>query len=912
MKTRKRNFSYLGLSLVLMLATVQVQGANGSLPAVSESQSRIGNAKGSLIKGTLVTTYDGTKQEQDWYAVTLAQASTVGWVVFTHGSWFHDGGWFDASQGKPQVQVQAVKDGPWTTVGELADYPATTATDNKRFPNYSRFACTLATPVTALAVRVIGRAACGDVSARTMSSSAGLAVYASPIDGGVNALPPHRSYTGKPSIVFDLKKLEAKLKIAHEHIQGPSNQSSDAIKTWLADMKQWREVRLAEMNYSGAEYDRPELKWCQSAFVQPQMMVEDRYFFDVETGKYTVDRYLDDLEKRYGGIDAVLVWAIYPNIGIDNSNQFDQFRALPGGIPALKQMVADFHRRNVKVLFAVMPWWEKGSRDEGVSLPVAIARDMKAIGADGVNGDTMSGMPIDYRKASDESGNILAFQPEGGVKPGEAELPWINMTWGYWRDGEYGIGLKKWLAAPGKGIPIVSKYKWLESRHMVNICDRWEHDRNWDIQHAFFNGTGYESWESIWCIWNGITPRDGEALRRTATIMRAYWELLISKDWEPHTPTLQKGIYASRFPGEQQTIWTLINRNTYPVDGQQLRVPFSPGVRYFDLWHGVELKPVQNGQEVVLSFELEENGFGSVLAVNGAPDQKLNTLLATMNKLAAKRLADFSGEWKFLPQKQVPIAATKPVKVAPVGMTRIPAGSFEFQVEGVMVEGWNMVGVDVQYPWETSPRRYHRQPVTLKSFFIDTYPVTNEQFKKFVDTAKYHPRDDYNFLRDWTDNTYPEGWGNKPVTWVSLEDARAYAAWAGKRLPHETEWQYAAQGTDGRLYPWGNTMNAEAIPPACTNKVLRGPTDVDAFPKGASPFGVMDMVGNVWQWTDEYHDDHSRGGILRGGSYFKPQGSVWYFPNKLELNTHGKLLLMAPSKDRAGTLGFRCVVDAAE
>ena len=68
--------------------------------------------------------------------------------------------------------------------------------------------------------------------------------------------------------------------------------------------------------------------------------------------------------------------------------------------------------------------------------------------------------------------------------------------------------------------------------------------------------------------------------------------------------------------------------------------------------------------------------------------------------------------------------------------------------------------------------------------------------------------DDLNFLRDWKNGAYPEGWANKPVTWVSLEDARAYAAWAGKRLPHEWEWQYAAQGDDGRIYPWGNTWEA--------------------------------------------------------------------------------------------------------
>jgi gamma-glutamyl hercynylcysteine S-oxide synthase len=144
---------------------------------------------------------------------------------------------------------------------------------------------------------------------------------------------------------------------------------------------------------------------------------------------------------------------------------------------------------------------------------------------------------------------------------------------------------------------------------------------------------------------------------------------------------------------------------------------------------------------------------------------------------------------------------------------------------------------------------------------------------------------------------------------VSLEDARAYAAWASKRLPHEWEWQYAAQGTDGRLYPWGNEWESEAVPPPDKGRTLTPPPNVATYPKGASPFGVLDLVGTVWQWTDEYVDDHTRAAILRGGSYYQPQGSLWYFPQAYRLNEHGKYLLMGPSIDRSGAVGFRCAVD---
>src|SRR5207248_4212112 len=85
----------------------------------------------------------------------------------------------------------------------------------------------------------------------------------------------------------------------------------------------------------------------------------------------------------------------------------------------------------------------------------------------------------------------------------------------------------------------------------------------------------------------------------------------------------------------------------------------------------------------------------------------------------------------------------------------------------------------------------------------------------------------------------------RPVTWVSIEDARAYATWVGKRLPHEWEWQYAAQGTDGRIYPWGNQWDAAAVAEPDKNRTMRGPDPVDAHSNGASPFGVMDLVGNM-------------------------------------------------------------------
>ncbi|HEY1160352.1 MAG TPA: SUMF1/EgtB/PvdO family nonheme iron enzyme, partial [Terracidiphilus sp.] len=606
-----------------------------------------------------------------------------------------------------------------------------------------------------------------------------------------------------------------------------------AHERWLRDIQHWRAERRIRVAYDPSRYSLPALQWTQSSFIQPQLMVHDRYFYDPVAGRYTVDRYLDDLEKRYGGIDAVLVWSTYPNMGVDDRNQLEMVASMPGGIEGVRQMVAGFHRRGVRVLFPMM-MWDEGTHQPDQPWPDAIAALMKQIDADGVNGDTQDGVPLGFSLAAEKIAHPLAFQPE--ESPSDEALSWNAMNW-----GQYNFPF----------IPMVDRYKWLETRHMVNISDRWNPDKTDDLQFAFFNGVGWESWENVWGIWIGITPRDAEATRRVAAIERGVASFLVSLDWEPLYPTHNYGVYASRWPLGQDTVWTIVNRTGYDIGGPQMDLPLTPGMRYYDLYHGTELKPEINGQTTVLSFNIEANGYGAILATPGEPGDAIKTLMRGMAEMTKKRLVDFSHQPTILHQSIVEIPSTAPAAEAPAGMVKIPGGQFDFKVRGTEIEGSASPGVDVQYPWEDSPRRFHEKVMQVHPFFIDKFPVTNAQFKQFLDATHYAPSDTINFLRDWKNGGFPQGWDNRPVTWVSLDDARAYARWAGKRLPHEWEWQLAAQGTEGLLFPWGNLWQPAYVPTPDWGRSMRGPNSVDAHPLGASPYGVMDMVGNIWQWTDE-------------------------------------------------------------
>lgn len=142
----------------------------------------------------------------------------------------------------------------------------------------------------------------------------------------------------------------------------------------------------------------------------------------------------------------------------------------------------------------------------------------------------------------------------------------------------------------------------------------------------------------------------------------------------------------------------------------------------------------------------------------------------------------------------------------------------------------------------TGAQNRPQHTVTLPAYKIDKYLVTYAQYARFVVAKNYRPPS------DWEQGRIPIGREMQPVTMVSWYDAHNYCAWANKRLPTEAEWEKAARGTDGRRWPWGNRMDTSRLN---TYYTVGSATDVTKYPSGASPYGAMDMAGNVFQWMND-------------------------------------------------------------
>jgi len=175
-------------------------------------------------------------------------------------------------------------------------------------------------------------------------------------------------------------------------------------------------------------------------------------------------------------------------------------------------------------------------------------------------------------------------------------------------------------------------------------------------------------------------------------------------------------------------------------------------------------------------------------------------------------------------------------------------------------------------------------------YYIDQAPVTNAEYKAFVD-ATSHKEPSH-----WRKGTYPEGKADHPVVEVNWSSASAYAEWAGKRLPSHEEWEKAARGTDGRIWPWGDEWSIKNA-----NVFSGDTTPIGHYsPNGDSPYGCQDMAGNVWEWIGGGTPSQLRA-PLRGGDWLDG-------PDEAQTS----YIRMHTPHRKNPFVGFRCVSDSAE
>jgi len=221
-------------------------------------------------------------------------------------------------------------------------------------------------------------------------------------------------------------------------------------------------------------------------------------------------------------------------------------------------------------------------------------------------------------------------------------------------------------------------------------------------------------------------------------------------------------------------------------------------------------------------------------------------------------------------------------------LINIPGGEFLMGTSHEDVKHLQLKESDWAYEWYDNDLFATEQPqhlVKLNSFQIAQFPVTNEEYYVFVWAVGYP------LPKGWQGFSYPPQEGNHPVTGVSKKDAEAYIVWLNSkvgtklRLPTEAEWEMAARGRDGRIFPWGNTFD----PWRCntSESMKKGTTPVGFYsPSGDSIYGVADMVGNVWEWTSTilkpypYRSDDGREKNNSNTPYVI-RGGAWYYSRKL-------------------------------
>ncbi|MBM3177745.1 MAG: SUMF1/EgtB/PvdO family nonheme iron enzyme [Bacteroidetes bacterium] len=705
--------------------------------------------------------------------------------------------------------------------------------------------------------------------------------------------------------------------------------------------------------FDNAMYQRSDQAWIRKAFVMHLLMGWDKSFYDYKSGKFGLTDFIQKGKKLYGGDDVLCIWPTWPSLGLDQRNQFDLYRDLPGGLPALKAQADSLRRMGTRFFIAYNPW-DEGTRKEAHLEGLKVL--LRETGADGVVLDTRGSSSKELQDAADAVRLGIVMYSEGMAVP--KDMPGIVAG-----------RVHNALYYP----PMLNLNKLIQNDFAIfRVAEVFKEPILREYATAFFNGYGTEI--------NQFAPGHPDweddqyrYLGKTSMLLRENASNFYQGKFTPLIPTEHDSIWVNEFSLNTKRLFTIYNNLPDGFNGKLFRTAMDENEHMIDLWNHEELQPQGSGGLKSVSVKVDgfskwfsgtnnegQNGCVAVFKKSLVVDYKNGAL--TWSDQTARRIRIWAGnpdyskvplqfesregairpkdhfgsfEGKLVvqafdqenelqderivfitPGTPILISTTHKTPVTnsiPVGMVKIPAGQFTMKT----THGDEFI----RYPEDSN------EASSVKSFAMDRHPVTNKEFLQFMLATNYKPLDTINFLKHWSGGRPKTIEENFPVVNVSLEDAMAYAKWKGKRLPTEIEWQYAAQSNDYREWPWVQkkpvTRKTEYVNETLTVTRLEGiPGErcnlgdgslypVGKFPRGANIFGLQDLVGSVWQMTaDEYESGSYRYIILKGGSYFRPSASWWYVQGgPRELHYRQYLLRVSRGFERNATVGFRCVVD---
>lgn len=717
---------------------------------------------------------------------------------------------------------------------------------------------------------------------------------------------------------------------------------------WRAGLRQiFQTKKLYDLDsFDDSMYLRKDLQWVQSAKMIHLFMAWDSRIYDRNKKKYVLDEFILKSNTLYGKDDIIGLWPTWPALGIDQRNQWDMYRDLPGGLTSVKSLSDQCHQHGIKFFLCYNPWDESTRKEDHLK---GMAELIRYTNADGVVLDTRGSSSKELQEAADAVKPGVIMYSEGMAVPKDME----SIISGRVHNALYYppiLNLNK-MIRPDFGI--------------FRVAEVYKEPIRREINASVFNGYGIEF--NVFHPGNRHDENEtytylGKALR----VLREHSANFSNFDWKPLIPSNKDKIWINYWPGNQKDIYTVYCSDPNGNSGALFK-PVKSGNHYVDVFNHTEINRINDTLRIDLtSFDtkyLGTNNEGSIAVIAGfdtllsitLDGDELSTAASKGTKIkiwagdpsysktsielsTKKHTTDLTESFKDYEGEYI-IQLFESAELIDERIVSIPAGTPRLISASKMISKGNIENM-VLIPSDTFsfyskhgdefiPYSDHLEGTKrhMPTFYMDKYPVTNKEFSEFLKKSKYKPNNKINFLKHWPGGKLPSALENHPVIFISYEDAQAYAAWAGKRLPTEIEWQYAAQTPKQFAWPWGNTHTlshkAEVVNETLTHYTVEGMDSnlvnigngqldpVGKKLKSANPYGLEDLTGSVWQMTnDVYQSGKYKYSILKGGSYYKPTDSWWYVQGgPQELSWRQMLLRVDEGFERKSTVGFRCVRD---